>query len=141
MSIMLTPIEVIFYLFATLAVTSALTVIMARDPVRSVLALVVTFFSMAGIWLLLQAEFLALILILVYVGAVMTLFLFVVMMLNVNTERKQSTFVRYLPFGLLLVGLIVALLILSVSPNYLALHASNATMVDNLSNTEQLGQL
>ena len=76
-------------------------VITARNPVRSVLSLVVTFFAMAGVWMLLRAEFLSLILVLVYVGAVMTLFLFVVMMLNIDIEAKRRGFVRYLPFGVI----------------------------------------
>ena len=76
--------HIIFYIFATIAVCSALAVITLRNPVRSVLSLVVTFFAMSGIWMILRAEFLSLILLLVYVGAVMTLFLFVVMMLNID---------------------------------------------------------
>src|SRR3990167_8644544 len=94
---MLPALKMIFYFFSAVAVGSACAVIMVRDPVHSVLSLVVTFFAMAAIWMTLQAEFLALILLLVYVGAVMTLFLFVVMMLNVESEVKQSGFVRYLP--------------------------------------------
>ncbi len=119
-----TFIHLIFYAFATLAVGSALYVITASNPVRSVLALVVTFFAMTGIWLLLSAEFLALILLLVYVGAVMTLFLFVVMMLNIDTENKRKGFVRYLPFGALLMVLITGLLVAAVAPGYLGVTAT-----------------
>ena len=108
-------------MFSTLAIGSALYVITTSNPVRSVLALVLTFFAMTGIWLLLSAEFLALILLLVYVGAVMTLFLFVVMMLNINTENKRSGFVRYLPFGALLMVLITGVLVTAVAPSYLGL--------------------
>src|SRR3990167_6120140 len=115
---MLTPLQIIFYLFATIAVCSAVVVITVRNPVRSVLSLVVTFFSVSGIWMLLSAEFLSLILLLVYVGAVMTLFLFVVMMLNIDKENKRSGFVRYLPFGLLLVLLMMGLMIAGVGPAY-----------------------
>lgn len=111
--------HLIFYAFAALAVGSALYVITASNPVRSVLALVVTFFAMTGIWLLLSAEFLALILLLVYVGAVMTLFLFVVMMLNIDTENKRKGLVRYLPFGALLMVLVTGLLVAAVVPRYL----------------------
>lgn len=111
-------IHIIFYAFAVVAISSAAYVITALNPVRSVLALVVTFFAMAGIWMLLTAEFLSLILILVYVGAVMTLFLFVVMMLNIDTEYQESGFVRYLPFGILIVIMIVALMLMVLGPRY-----------------------
>lgn len=115
---MLTPVHFIFYLFAATALLSAVAVITAKNPVRSVLFLVVTFFAMSGIWMLLDAEFLSLILLLVYVGAVMTLFLFVVMMLNINKESKQSAFVRYLPFGIIIVVLLTGLLIVALKPAY-----------------------
>lgn len=106
--------HIVFYVFATMAVLSALAVVTLRHPVRSVLALVVTFFSMAGVWMTLAAEFLSLILLLVYVGAVMTLFLFVVMMLNVDFVSQQSkAFIRYLPFGALAVLLTVCLMVMS----------------------------
>ena len=77
-------IEFLFYLFATVAVFAALRVITARNPLHAVLYLVLAFISTAGIWMLLEAEFLAIALVLVYVGAVMVLFLFVVMMLDIN---------------------------------------------------------
>lgn len=112
----LTPLHVIFYLFAAVAVGSALFVITARNPVRCVLALVATFFAMAGIWMTLQAEFLSLILLLVYVGAVMTLFLFVVMMLNIDRESRRGGFVNYFPFGLLIVLLMMGVIFTAVGP-------------------------
>lgn len=115
---MLNPLHIIFYAFAIIAITSAAYVISARNPVRSVLALVVTFFAMAGEWMLLRAEFLSLVLVLVYVGAVMTLFLFVVMMLNIDTEYKESGFVKYLPFGVLIVVVMTALIIMALGPTY-----------------------
>jgi NADH-quinone oxidoreductase subunit J len=118
---MLTPLHIIFYLFALVAVSSAVAVITVRNPVRSVLSLVVTFFAMAGIWMILRAEFLSLILLLVYVGAVMTLFLFVVMMLNIDQETKREGFVRYLPFGLIIMALILGLIITAISPVYFGL--------------------
>ena len=92
-------IQVVFYVFAFMAAASAVAVVSAQNPVRSVLSLVVTFFAMSGIWMLLHAEFLSLVLLLVYVGAVMTLFLFVVMMLNIDREQKSAGFVRYWPFA------------------------------------------
>ena len=86
-----------FYAFASVAVLAALGVILARNPVHAVLSLVLTFFSVACLWLLLQAEFLGVVLVLVYIGAVMVLFLFVVMMLDINTAPLREGFVRYVP--------------------------------------------
>lgn len=113
-----TPVHVIFYLFAFVAVCSAVAVITVRNPVKSVLSLVVTFFAMAGTWMILHAEFLSLILILVYVGAVMTLFLFVVMMLNITSASQKSGFVRYLPFGIAVILLVTGLTLSAVGPRY-----------------------
>lgn len=140
---MLTPLHVIFYVFAAMAVGSAFAVISVRNPVRSVLSLVVTFFSMAGIWMILRAEFLSLILLLVYVGAVMTLFLFVVMMLNINVEYKQGGFVRYLPFGIILVVLLTGLTLAAVGPEYFGLTQMPAPRPESpdYSNIRELGSL
>ncbi|HRD70761.1 MAG TPA: NADH-quinone oxidoreductase subunit J [Legionella sp.] len=107
-------IQIIFYVFAVLAVGSALMVISQNNPVRCVLFLVLAFFASAGLWILAEAEFLALILVLVYVGAVMTLFLFVVMMLNIDVESLKGHFMRYLPFGLILVALLTGLLMVAI---------------------------
>ncbi len=140
---MLTPLHLIFYLYALIAIGSAMMVIVARNPVRSVLSLVVTFFAMAGIWMILRAEFLSLILILVYVGAVMTLFLFVVMMLNIQQETKRGGFVRYLPYGIAIVVLLTGMLLITVSPEYFGI-ARVPTPVDepaNFSNIAYLGRL
>src|SRR3990167_8356692 len=102
-----TLLHVIFYVFAGLTVCSALMVVTQSNPVRSVLFLVLAFFSSAVLWILVEAEFLALILVLVYVGAVMTLFLFVVMMLNIDIESMKKEMIKRLPFALLLVALLV----------------------------------
>lgn len=91
----------LFWGLSTIVVFSALMVVSSRNPVRGALFLVLAFVASSGLWLLLQAEFLALVLILVYVGAVMTLFLFVVMMLNIDTESSQKKWVRYFPFAIL----------------------------------------
>jgi len=96
-----------FYTFAAIAVASALGVILLKNPVHAVLSLVLTFFSAACLFLLLQAEFLGVVLVLVYVGAVMVLFLFVVMMLDINLEEMRRGFWNYLPAGLLVAGLMV----------------------------------
>jgi NADH-quinone oxidoreductase subunit J len=117
---MLTPIHLLFYLFAAVAIGSAVAVITVRNPVRSVLSLVVTFFAMSGIWMMLRAEFLSLILILVYVGAVMTLFLFVVMMLNIDKESRLSGFVNYVLIGAIVVLLIIGLMIVALGANQLS---------------------
>ncbi len=107
-------IHIIFYVFAGLAIVSALMVITQNNPVRCVLFLVLTFFASAVLWILAEAEFLALILVLVYVGAVMTLFLFVVMMLDVESESIKGHFVRYLPFGLIIVAFLTGLLMVAI---------------------------
>ena len=91
-----------FYLFATLTIASALAVIFARNPVHSVLWLIVSFFNAAGLMLLVGAEFIAMLLVIVYVGAVAVLFLFVVMMLNIDFAQLRSGFTRNLPFGIII---------------------------------------
>ncbi len=87
----------IFYVFAAVLTLAALLVVTTRNPVHAALWLVLSFFSAAGVWLLLQAEFLAIVLVLVYVGAVMVLFLFVVMMLDVNFDKLREKFKSYIP--------------------------------------------
>ena len=98
--------QIIFYLFAFILVYAAGRVITVRNPVHAAMHLVLAFFTSAGLWLLLEAEFLAITLVLVYVGAVMVLFLFVVMMLDINSSPLREGFVKYLP-----VGFVVALVI------------------------------
>ena len=90
----------LFYAFATVLVIAALGVISVKNSVHAALLLVLCFFTTAALWLLMQAEFLAIALVLVYVGAVMVLFLFVVMMLDINTEPMREGFIRYLPIGI-----------------------------------------
>ena len=94
-------VNILFWIFASVAGAAALAVISVRNPVYSVLFLILTFFSVACVWLLVGAEFLGVTLVLVYVGAVMVLFLFVVMMLDVDIARMREGYVRYLPVGLL----------------------------------------
>jgi NADH-quinone oxidoreductase subunit J len=140
---MLTPLHIIFYLFSIAAIGSAVAVITARNPVRSVLSLVLTFFAMSGTWMLLRAEFLAIILLLVYVGAVMTLFLFVVMMLNVEQEAKRRGLMRYFPIGVALLLLMIGLIVVTLGPDtfgLLQMPAPAAEAVD-YSNTQALGML
>jgi len=103
-----------FWAFAAVAVMGALGVILVRNPVHAVLSLVLTFFSVALLWLLLQAEFLGVVLVLVYIGAVMVLFLFVVMMLDINTTPLREGFVRHLPLTGLVVLVMAAEMVLLI---------------------------
>ncbi len=138
---MISPLQIIFYLFAFVAIASAVSTITVRNPVRSVLSLVVTFFAMSGIWMTLRAEFLSLILLLVYVGAVMTLFLFVVMMLNIDQSSKQKSFVQYLPLGIVLIILMTFLIITALGPQTFGLTQMPAPPSEaiNTSNIRELG--
>src|SRR5215216_5287435 len=97
-----------FYLFATLTIASAITVIFARNPVHSVLWLIVAFFNGAGLMLLLGAEFIAMLVVIVYVGAVAVLFLFVVMMLDVDFASLRTGFTKNLPFGIIIALVLLA---------------------------------
>ena len=135
--------DIIFYFFSAVLVASALGVITARNPVHSALLLVLAFFASAGLWLLLEAEFLAITLVLVYVGAVMVLFLFVVMMLDINLARLREGFWKWFPFGLLL-GLVMSIEMAMVltgkqfGANELPAPAARAA---HYSNTKELGRL
>src|SRR5206468_1869101 len=104
-----------FYLFATLTIASALSVIFSRNPVHSVLWLIVAFFNAAGLMLLVGAEFIAMLVVIVYVGAVAVLFLFVVMMLDVDFAVLRRGFTRNLPFGILIALVLLAEVIVAVS--------------------------
>ncbi len=133
----------IFYFFAAVLVFAALRVITARNPVHAALFLVLAFFTSAGIWVLLQAEFLAITLVLVYVGAVMVLFLFVVMMLDINIARLREGFWSYLPLGALVAFLLVAEMVLVLVSRYtgLADMPSPPPLPADYSNTKELGRL
>jgi NADH-quinone oxidoreductase subunit J len=99
--------KIVFYTLATILVFAATRVITVRNPVHAALHLVLAFFTCAGLWILLEAEFLAITLVLVYVGAVMVLFLFVVMMLDINLAPLREGFIRYLPVGITVAGLMI----------------------------------
>lgn len=135
--------EFIFWFFAAVLVFAALRVITARNPVHAALFLVLAFFTSAGIWVLLQAEFLAITLVLVYVGAVMVLFLFVVMMLDINIARLREGFWSYLPLGALVAFLLVAEMVLVLVSRYtgLADMPSPPPLPADYSNTKELGRL
>ncbi|HXS73736.1 MAG TPA: NADH-quinone oxidoreductase subunit J [Rhodanobacteraceae bacterium] len=129
---------VCFWAFAIVAVASALAVISLKNSVHAVLALVLTFFSTACIWLLLQAEFLGIALVVVYVGAVMVLFLFVVMMLDLKLEPLREGFTRYLPVGIVVAGIMLAEML-----GIIGVRSMNVRPGPNpagISNTEWLGQ-
>jgi NADH-quinone oxidoreductase subunit J len=104
-----------FYLFATLTIASAVAVIFARNPVHSVLWLILAFFNAAGLFLLLGAEFIAMLLVIVYVGAVAVLFLFIVMMLDIDFAALRSGFTKNLPFGLLVALVLLGEIVIAVS--------------------------
>jgi NADH-quinone oxidoreductase subunit J len=134
---------VIFYVFAAILVFAAVRVITTRNLVQAALWLVLCFFTAAGVWLLLQAEFLAIALVLVYVGAVMVLFLFVVMMLDVNFDRLRERFRSYIPVGAT-VGILVLLeMALVLIGGYLGPRAVSAPVAAGAgySNTRTLGLL
>ena len=134
---------IIFYFFAAVLVFAALRVITARNPVHSALFLVLSFFTAAAIWMLLRAEFLAIALVLVYVGAVMVLFLFVVMMLDINFDRLREGFWSYLPLGATIGLLMVLEMGLVLGGRYFGLQAlpAPADPGSGYSNTKELGRL
>jgi len=112
-----------------------------KNPVHAALFLVLAFFSSAGLWLLLEAEFLAITLVLVYVGAVMVLFLFVVMMLDINLAPLREGFIRYLPVGGLVALLMVIALTAAVGPRYFGAATRPPPHLADYSNTRELGQV
>lgn len=126
----------LFYLFAAVMLFSALRVITASNPVHAVLFLVLAFFNAAGLWLLLQAEFLAVALIMVYVGAVMVLFLFVVMMLDINIERIRQGFWRHLPLGATVGGIMVIEMTTVLTGMYFGLDNFPAQLADAAATAE-----
>ncbi len=130
---------VVFYVFAAVLVLSGVRVITARNPVHGALFLVLAFFTAAALWLLLRAEFLAIVLVVVYVGAVMVLFLFVVMMLDIDLERVREGFWRNLPLALLVGGIMVAEMVAVLANRYFATRVRE--LPPGTSNTEQLGRI
>jgi NADH-quinone oxidoreductase subunit J len=132
--------DFVFYAFSAILLLAGLRVITARNPVHAALALVLAFFTAAGLWMLLQAEFLAITLVLVYIGAVMVLFLFVVMMLDINLEEMRKGFWSYLPAGLLVGGLMVVEMVMVLGGKDFGLVAPLPQAAD-YSNTKELGLL
>lgn len=134
---------ILFLLFSAAVLGSALAVILVRNPVHAALSLVLTFFSSALVWILLRAEFLGIALILVYVGAVMVLFLFVVMMLDINVAPLREGFIRHLPAAALVTGLMALQLLLLLGSKYFAPERFPAPPepAAGYSNTEAVGRL
>ncbi len=128
---------IVFAVLALIAGLSGLMVVTARHPVKAVLSLIVCFVATAGTWMLLQAEFLSLVLVVVYVGAVMVLFLFVVMMLDVEHAKDKANFVKYWPFAGILGVLLCVLLINLVGPLVLAVPTHTWDLTQ--SNVAQVG--
>jgi NADH-quinone oxidoreductase subunit J len=135
--------DIIFYFFSTVLVLAALGVITARNPVHAALLLVLAFFTSSGLWLLLEAEFLAITLVLVYVGAVMVLFLFVVMMLDINIDRLREGFLKWFPFGALLALVMAAEMAMVLMGKQFGLEEMPAppSRGADYSNTKELGRL
>ena len=131
---------IVFYAFAAILLGSALCVVTARNPVHAALFLVLSFFTASAIWLLLRAEFLALTLMVVYVGAVMVLFLFVVMMLDINIERLREGFWRNLPAALVVGGLMAFEMISVLAYRVYGMPRPNEQPL-SYSNTKALGRL
>jgi NADH-quinone oxidoreductase subunit J len=129
----------LFLMFGAVLVGSGLAVITARNPVHGALALVLAFFTAAAIWLLLRAEFLAIALVVVYVGAVMVLFLFVVMMLDINLERVREGFWQNLPLALVVGGIMVFEMIAVLWNRYYG--GAPRQLPANYSNTRELGRV
>ena len=136
----------VFYWFAFVAVSSAIMVVSSRNPVHSVLFLILAFFNAAALFLLMGAEFIAMMLVIVYVGAVAVLFLFVVMMLDINFAELRQGFQAYLPIGLL-IGVILLIEVLvsigahSLGPEVVAAAGAPTPAPDTVSNTRAIGQL
>lgn len=135
-----------FYLFAAVAVASAFMVIASRNPVHSVLFLILCFFNAAGLFVLMGAEYLAMLLVVVYVGAVMVLFLFVVMMLDVDFAEMRQGFLQYLPIGVLIGVILLVELLMVVSgwviaPQLLGAGSAPTPPVDQTQNIAAIGQL
>ena len=133
--------EILFYVFAAVLVAAAIGVITARNPVHSVLFLVLCFFNAAVLWLLIEAEFLAIVLVLVYVGAVMVLFLFVVMMLDINIEKLREGVARHAPLGIAVALVVVVELyyVLWVKRAGVDVTGGVAPLPEGYSNTEAVG--
>jgi NADH-quinone oxidoreductase subunit J len=142
--------QVLFYLFSAVAILSGLMVIRAENPVHSVLFLILTFFNVSGLLLLLEIEFLAMVFLVVYVGAIAVLFLFVVMMLNIKIGKDNNDLLKYLPIGAIVGVIFLMEIFLITRKDYVALSTTDlgstplvewGSLFNSLTNVEVLGQL
>ncbi|AHF01417.1 NADH:ubiquinone oxidoreductase subunit J [Thiomicrospira aerophila AL3] len=133
--------QLIFYVLAGIAVLASIMMISVNNPVKAALWLVLAFIATAGVWIMMQAEFLGIVLILVYAGAVMVLFLFVVMMLDINLVQLKEGFTRYLPIGVLAAVAIFAMMYMVLGPHQFGLDKTGEPVrfAADYSNTEALG--
>jgi len=134
-------IKIVFYTFSLISTLAALQVILSKNPVKSVLSLVLCFFSTAILWMLCESEFLSIVLILVYVGAVMVLFLFVVMMLDIKITNLKESFIKYLPLGVFIAILLVLGIVYSITYNTIISCKTFSAYPENYNNVKILGEL
>jgi NADH-quinone oxidoreductase subunit J len=134
---------IIFWFFSVVLIGSGVMVVTARNPIRAVLFLVLAFITSSALWMMLQAEFLALVLVFVYVGAVMTLFLFVVMMINIDLASLKQGFVRYLPLGIIVSACLAGLILYVLTPKHFPTGVDTQMVMQpaNYSNTKDLGSV
>ncbi len=138
----MTTVQLIFYACSVLLIGSALTVITAKNSVKAVMFLILSFFLAACLWMIMEAEFLAILLVLVYVGAVMVLFLFVVMMLDINFAELREGFTRYLPIAVIVSGIMMYLIYKAFGDALTSdMFPQPAPKPDDYSNVETLGML
>src|SRR5690606_26243056 len=131
----------LFYIFAAVLVFAATMVITSRNPVHSAMFLVLAFFNAAALWLMAEAEFLGVVLVVVYVGAVMVLFLFVVMMLDINIAPLREGFTRYLPIGAAVALVMLAQMVMVLSSDHIQLISSEAAPSGVADNTRAIGSV
>ena len=136
-------VEILFWVFASILTVSALAMILVKNPVHAAMLLMLCFFTSASIWLLIEAEFLAVVLILVYVGAVMVLFLFVVMMLDINIEAMRARVTRYAVAGGIVAGIVVFEIVSVVWTRSMGIDVTNGAQMKppGYSNTAELGKM
>jgi NADH-quinone oxidoreductase subunit J len=135
--------QIIFWFFSVALIGSGVMVVTARNPVRAVMFLVLAFITSSALWMMLQAEFLSLVLVFVYVGAVMTLFLFVVMMINIDLASLKQGFVRYLPLGIIVSAFLAGLILYVLTPKHFPTGVDTQMVMQpaNYSNTKDLGSV
>lgn len=135
--------NVIFFIFAIVLIAAATMVIISHNPIHAVLFLILAFFASAVLWMMIQEEFLSLVLIFVYLGAVMTLFLFVIMMLNIDLSKIEQKFVQFLlPIGLLAIFLLITTIVVVIRPRYFSVASTTLSHLPaNFSNAKVMGIL